>query len=97
MDINVLFSCHFVSPDDLWWQFINSYKPGNLFVRHRHNCPRCDAAERGIPSGAILFALKNLIGKWNKNLKLLLTPLKMKVGKSICHIWVNLSDVHYWL
>ena len=29
--------------------------------------PRCDAAERGVPSGAILFAKRNIIEKWNKN------------------------------
>ena len=27
----------------------------------KHNSPRCDAAERGIPSGAILFAKRNFI------------------------------------
>ena len=32
---------------------INSFKPGVLF---KQNSPRCDAAERGVPSGAILFA-----------------------------------------
>ena len=29
--------------------------------------PRCDAAERGVPSGAILFAQSNFIEKLNKN------------------------------
>ena len=28
--------------------------------------PRCDAAERGVPSGAILFAWRNFIEKWDK-------------------------------
>ena len=28
---------------------------------------RCDAAERGVPSGAILFAYRNFIEKLNKN------------------------------
>ena len=28
--------------------------------------PRCDAEERGVPSGAILFAYRNFIEKWNK-------------------------------
>ena len=29
--------------------------------------PRCDAAERGVPSGAILFAQRKVIEKWDKN------------------------------
>ena len=29
----------------------------------KQNSPRCDAAERGIPSGAILFAWRNFIEK----------------------------------
>ena len=29
----------------------------------KQNSPRCDAAERGVPSGAILFAWRNFIGK----------------------------------
>ena len=42
--------------------------------------PRCDAAERGVPSGAIPFACnRNFIEKWNKILKLHLCPLKIKV------------------
>ena len=43
------------------------------------NSPRCDAAKRGVPSGAILFAGMNLFKKWNKDEKLLLMALKMKV------------------
>ena len=35
----------------------------------KHYSHRCDAAERGIPSGAILFAYRNFIKKWNKILK----------------------------
>ena len=27
----------------------------------KQNSPRCDAAERGVPSGAILFAQRNFI------------------------------------
>ena len=41
--------------------------------------PRCDAADRGVPSGAILFALRNFIEKWIKNSKSFLMPFKMKV------------------
>ena len=44
--------------------------------------PRCDAAERGVPSGAILFAYRNFIEKWIKSLKAHLWPLKMKVDSS---------------
>ena len=40
--------------------------------------PRCDAAECGIPSGAILFSLEKFIETVNK--KSLLMPLKMKVN-----------------
>ena len=29
----------------------------------KQHSPRCDAAERGVPSGAILFAKKNFIKK----------------------------------
>ena len=35
----------------------------------KQNSPRCDAAERGVPSGAILFAERILIQKLNKILK----------------------------
>ena len=33
----------------------------------KQHSPRCDAAERGIPSVAILFAKRNFIEKLNKN------------------------------
>ena len=48
----------------------------------KQNSPRCEAAERGLPSGAILFAFMNFIEKWNKNEKFLPMPLKMKVDPS---------------
>ena len=32
----------------------------------KQNSPRCDAAERGVPSGAILFAQRNFIEKLDK-------------------------------
>ena len=32
----------------------------------KQNSPRCDAAERGVPSGAILFASRNFIEKLDK-------------------------------
>ena len=37
---------------------------------------RWDAAERGVSSGAILFAYRNFNEKWYKNEKLLLIPQK---------------------
>ena len=53
----------------------------------KQHSPRCDAAERGVPSGAILIAHRNFIE--NK-----LTPLKMKKdspGESIRQICVNVN------
>ena len=39
---------------------INSYKPGvPLWDIGKQYSPRCDAAERGVPSGTILFAQRN--------------------------------------
>ena len=62
--------------------------------------PRCDAAERGVASEAILFAWRKYIEKWSKNSKSLLMTLKMKglvqmitMGKSIRHIWFNVKQV----
>ena len=34
-----------------------------LWDKGKQNSPRCDAAERGLPSGAILFAQRNFIEK----------------------------------
>ena len=53
----------------------------------KQNGPRCDAAERGVPSGAILFAYRIFIGKLNKILKSLTKMIMM--GKSIRQIQVN--------
>ena len=59
--------------------------------------PRCDAAECGVPSGAILFAERIFIEKLNKILKITpdasknesgLTQMIM-MGKSIRQIWVK--------
>ena len=36
----------------------------------KQNIPRCDAAERGVPSGAILFAQRNFIEKSDKKIKI---------------------------
>ena len=47
--------------------FLNSFKPGLPFVGHsKQHSPRCDAAERGVPSGAMLFAQRNFIKKLNR-------------------------------
>ena len=44
--------------------------------------PRCDAAECGVPYGAILFALRNFIEILNKISNPDLKSLKMKVDSS---------------
>ena len=66
----------------------------------KQNSPRYDAAERGVPSGAIQFdkiSLKNGIEIQNhsdasKN-QSGLTQMIM-IGKSIRQIWVKLQDSH---
>ena len=62
----------------------------------KQNNLRCDAAKRGVPSGAILFAYMVFIEKWNKNEKLLPKPLKwngliqmIRTGKSMRQKRVN--------
>ena len=37
-----------------------------LWYIGKQNSPRCDASERGVPSGAILFAQRNFIEKSDK-------------------------------
>ena len=44
--------------------------------------PRWDAAERSVLSGSTLFAYRNFFKKWNKNEKILLIPLTLKVDSS---------------
>ena len=58
--------------------FINSFKTFLWDIGKQYS-PRYDAAERGVPSGAFLFAERNFIKKWNKILKSNLKPLKIKV------------------
>ena len=42
----------------------NPYKPGVIIMGiGKRNSPRCDAAKRSIPYGAILFAYINFIKK----------------------------------
>ena len=49
------------------WDFNSYIKPGgHLWDIGKQHSPRCDAAERGVPSGAILFALRNFIEKSDK-------------------------------
>ena len=67
----------------------------------KQNSPRCDAAERGVPSGAILFEQRNFIEKRDEKIRITpntpknesgLTQLIM-MGVSICQIWIKLSIV----
>ena len=55
-----------------------------LWDMGKQHSPRCDAAERGVPSRAILFALRIFIEKLNKVLKSLLTPQKLN--------WTHAND-----
>ena len=55
--------------------------------------PRCDAAKRGVPSGAILFPFMNLIERCNKKRMAPVVPKNesglfqmIGMGKPICHI-----------
>ena len=69
----------------------------------KQNSPRCDAAKRGVPSGAFLFAQRNFIEKRDKKIKI--TPYIPKnesgltqfimIGKSIRQIWVNVNHCFY--
>ena len=53
----------------------------------KQNNPRCDAAKRGVPSGAILFPFKTFIERCNKNKSGLAQMIRM--GKPICHTYVG--------
>ena len=63
---------------------------------------RRDADEGGVPSGAILFAWKNFIEKWNENSKSLLKSIKNDSGrtqvimgkKSLRRKWVNTAPCY---
>ena len=66
-----------------------SYKPGVPFMGHRQT-------ERGVPSGAILFAQRKFVEKWDKNSITPNTPKNesglnqlIALGESIRQIWVN--------
>ena len=66
----------------------------------KQNSPRCDAAERGVPSGAILFAQRNFIEKRDKKIKITSNTPKNESGltqlimmeESIRQIWVNMFE-----
>ena len=72
-----------------------------LWAIGKQHSPRCDAAERGVPSGAILFARRNFIEKSDKKIKI--TPNTPKnesgliqlimMGESIRQIWVKERSV----
>ena len=63
----------------------------------KQHSPRCDAVERGVPSGAILFTQRNFIENQIKIIKI--TPNTPKnesglirlimIGESIRQIWVK--------
>ena len=63
----------------------------------KQKSPRCDAAERGVPSGAFLFAWRNFIEKMRLKLKITSNTPKnesglsrfIMMGKSIRQIWVK--------
>ena len=63
----------------------------------KQNSPRRDAAERGVPSGAILFASRNFIEKLDKKIKITPNtpknesglPQMIMMGKSTRQIWVK--------
>ena len=46
-----------------------------LCDKGKQHSPRCEAAERGVPSGAILFALRILMENWVISWSLLLLLL----------------------
>ena len=58
--------------------------------QRRKDGPRCDAAKRGVPYWAILFADMIFIEKLNKNESGLIQLIRM--GKSMRHKWVK--EVH---
>ena len=69
-----------------------------LWDKGKQNSPRCDTAERGVQSGAILFAKRIFIKNSYENIKSVLMTQKnesgltqmIMMGKSICQIWVKL-------
>ena len=53
-----------MKPREMFLTWFNSYKPASFLwdIGKQHSLI-CDAAERGVPSGAILFAQSNFIEK----------------------------------
>ena len=86
--------------NDFEWCNFNSFKPGvPLWDIGKQHSPRCDVTERGVPSGAILFAQRNFIKNEIKKIKITpntpknergLTKMIM-MGKSIRQIWVKVT------
>ena len=70
-----------------------------LWDMGKQNRPRYDAAKRGVPSGAILFAYHTM---WKNAIRIKITPDAPKnenmfiqminMGNSICHKWVKLNE-----
>ena len=52
-----------------------------LWDKVKQNSPRREAAKRGVPCEAILFAYVNFNEKWNKNEILLQKPIKLKESR----------------
>ena len=52
----------------------------------KQNSPRCEVPKLSVTSGTFLFAFINSIEKLNKNEKLLLMPLKMKLDNWKVHL-----------
>ena len=63
----------------IYWVLTHLSLASLLWDIGKQYSPRCDASECGVLSGAILFAYRNFVEKWNKILKSHLQPLKMKV------------------
>ena len=63
----------------MYWVLTHLSLSSLLLDIGKQHGPRCEASERGVLSGAILFAYRNFVRKWNKILKSHLQPLKMKV------------------
>ena len=80
-----------LSPASFLWDIGKHHSTG------KHHSPRCDAAERGIPSGTILFAQRNFTKNEVKTKITLNTPKnesglirRIMMGESIRQIRVNI-------
>ena len=76
-----------------------------LWDKGKQHSPRCDAAECGVSSGAILFAQRNFIKIEIKKIKIKITPNTPKnesgltelvmIGEFIRQIWVKHQNLSY--